>query len=93
MEGHLQGEIFLNMIEANSSVCSCQLYKLKVMENKKTDHEMQNEEKVGVIPVSQLAGSDADSAHQEDDAAEKLAEQATKSDSDADKQTSESNTD
>ncbi|SFA52563.1 hypothetical protein SAMN04488511_11169 [Pedobacter suwonensis] len=63
------------------------------MENKKTDHETQNEEKVGVIPVSQLAGSDADSAHQEDDAAEKLAEKATKSDSDADKQTSESNTD
>ncbi|WP_412465944.1 hypothetical protein [Pedobacter sp. KLB.chiD] len=63
------------------------------MENKKTDSGTQNEEKVGVIPVSQLEGSDADTAQQDDDAAEKLAGQATKSDSDADEQTTESHTD
>jgi hypothetical protein len=63
------------------------------MENKKTDSETQNEDKLGVIPVSQLEGSDADTAHQDDDAAEKLADQAIKSDSDSDEQTDKSNTD
>ncbi|MEH3112866.1 hypothetical protein [Pedobacter terrae] len=63
------------------------------MENKKTDSETQNEDKVGVIPVSQLEGSDADTDQQDDDAAEKLAEQTKKSDSDADEQTTESQTD
>lgn len=63
------------------------------MENKKTDTGAQNEDKVGVIPVSQLEGSDADTVQQDDDAAAKQAEQATKSDSDADEQTTESHTD
>ena len=63
------------------------------MENKKIDIETQNEDKIGVIPVSQIKGSDADTDQQDDDATEKLAEQATKSDSDIDEQTGKSNTD
>jgi len=63
------------------------------MENKKTDPKTNKEDKIGVIPVSQLEGSDADSAHQDDNATEKLAEQAEKSDSDADEQTGKSNAD
>ncbi|WP_293789035.1 hypothetical protein [uncultured Pedobacter sp.] len=63
------------------------------MENKKTDSETPHEDKVGVIPVSQLEGSDADTVQQDDDAGEKLAEQTKKSDSDADEQTTESQTD
>ncbi|RLJ76806.1 hypothetical protein [Pedobacter alluvionis] len=63
------------------------------MENKKTDIETQNEDKIGVIPVSQIEGSDADTTQQDDNAADKLAEQAAKSDSDIDEQTGKSNTD
>jgi len=63
------------------------------MENKKTDRDTQNEEKVGVIPVSQLEGSDADMDQQDNDVNQKTAEQATKSDSDTDKQTGKSNAD
>ncbi len=63
------------------------------MENKKTDSDKQNEEKVGVIPVSQLEGSDADMDQQDNDVNQKTAEQATKSDSDTDKQTGKSNAD
>ncbi|MDQ0637820.1 hypothetical protein QF042_001385 [Pedobacter sp. W3I1] len=62
------------------------------MENKKTDIETENEDKVGVIPTSQIKGSDADSAHQDEDAVEELAKQASKSDSDIDEQTGKSNT-
>ncbi|MCX2493882.1 hypothetical protein OQX63_10390 [Pedobacter sp. PF22-3] len=63
------------------------------MENKKTDSDAQNEEKVGVIPVSQLEGSDADMDQQDNDVNQKTAKQATKSDSDVDKQTGKSNAD
>ncbi|MFF5381489.1 hypothetical protein [Pedobacter suwonensis] len=63
------------------------------MENKKTDSDKQDEEKVGVIPVSQLEGSDADMDQQDNDVNQKTAEQATKSDSDTDKQTGKSNAD
>lgn len=63
------------------------------MENKKTDSDAQNEEKVGVIPVSQLEGSDADMDQQHNDVNQKTAEQATKSDSDIDKQTGKNNGD
>jgi hypothetical protein len=60
------------------------------MENKKTDIKTKNEDKVGIIPLSQIKGSDADSAHQDD--VEELAKQAAKSDSDSDEQTAKGNT-
>ena len=63
------------------------------MENKKTDPGTDKEDKIGVIPVSQLEGSDADTAHQDNDAAAEQAKQATKSDSDSDEQTDKSDTD
>ncbi|QXU40313.1 hypothetical protein [Pedobacter sp. D749] len=63
------------------------------MENQKKEVETQNEDKVGVIPVSQIEGSDADTVQQDDDATEKLAEQTANSDSDTDEQTDKSNTD
>ncbi|MBE5319183.1 hypothetical protein IM793_08445 [Pedobacter sp. MR2016-19] len=63
------------------------------MENKRKEIEKQNEDKIGVIPVSQIKGSDADTIQQDDNAANKLAEQAAKSDSDIDEQTGKSNTD
>ncbi|QDW26281.1 hypothetical protein FFJ24_016240 [Pedobacter sp. KBS0701] len=59
------------------------------MENKKTDIETQKEDKVGVIPLSEIEGSDADSAHQDEDAAGELAKQSSKSDSEMDQQTDE----
>ncbi|WP_431294194.1 hypothetical protein [Pedobacter sp. P26] len=62
------------------------------MENHKKEVETQNEDKIGIIPVSQIKGSDADSANQ-NDAAEKLAEQSAKSDSDIDEHTGKSKTD
>lgn len=62
------------------------------MENQKKEIETQNEDKIGVIPVSQIKGSDADTAQQDDDATEKLAEQTSKSDSDHDEHTDKSNT-
>jgi hypothetical protein len=63
------------------------------MENQKKEVETQNEDKVGVIPVSEIKGSDADTVQQDDDATEKLAEQTSKSDSDSDEQIGKSNTD
>jgi len=62
------------------------------MENQKKEVEAQKEDKVGVIPVSQIEGSDADTVQQDDDATEKLAEQTANSDSDTDEQTDKSNT-
>jgi hypothetical protein len=62
------------------------------MENKKTDIKTQNEDRIGIIPLSQIKGSDADSAHQDDASVEEHAKQAAKSDSDIDEQTGKSNT-
>ncbi|MBO9675753.1 MAG: hypothetical protein J7577_20060 [Sphingobacteriaceae bacterium] len=61
------------------------------MENKKTPVDQENEEKIGNIPVSQIKGSDADTASEDDDAVDKLAEQTAKSDSDVDEQTDKNN--
>jgi hypothetical protein len=61
------------------------------MENKRTDIKTKNEDKIGIIPLSQIKGSDADSAHQ-DDTVEELAKQAAKSDSDIDELAGKSNT-
>jgi len=54
------------------------------MENKKTDQQ-NNENKVGVVPHSQIEASDADSAYQDEASARELSKQAEKSDSDADR--------
>jgi hypothetical protein len=61
------------------------------MENKRTDIKTNNEDKIGIIPLSQIKGSDADSTHQ-DDTVEELAKQAAKSDSDIDELAGKSNT-
>ena len=53
------------------------------MENKKTDQQ-DNENKVGVVPHSQIEASDADSAYQDEASAKELSKQAAKSDSDTD---------
>lgn len=57
-------------------------FKLKTMENKKTDQQG-DENKVGIVPHSQIEGSDADSAYQDEASARELSKQAEKSDSDA----------
>lgn len=54
------------------------------MENKKTDQQ-DNENKVGIVPHSQIEASDADSAYQDEASAGELSKQAKKSDSDADR--------
>ncbi|MGN8055478.1 hypothetical protein ACTJKN_04340 [Pedobacter sp. 22163] len=53
------------------------------MENKKTDQQ-DSENKVGIVPHSQIEASDADSAYQDEASARELSKQAAKSDSDTD---------
>ncbi|CAH0311678.1 hypothetical protein SRABI27_04809 [Pedobacter sp. Bi27] len=52
------------------------------MENKKTD---QQENRVCIVPHSQIEASDADSAYQDEASAKELSKQAAKSDSDTDR--------
>lgn len=59
------------------------------MENKETKKQENREEKVGVIPASQIEGSDADSDNSGEASIENKKEQISKSDADADQQTTE----
>jgi len=53
------------------------------MENRKID-QGDSENKVGIVPHSQIEASDADSTYQDEASARELSKQAAKSDSDAD---------
>ncbi|KQR70912.1 hypothetical protein [Pedobacter sp. Leaf176] len=59
------------------------------MENKATKKQEDSEEKIGVIPASQIEGSDADTDSSGEVSIENKKEQISKSDADADEQTAE----
>jgi len=54
------------------------------MENKETKKQEDSEEKIGVVPASQIEGSDADSDNSGEASIENKKEQIYKSDADAD---------
>jgi len=54
------------------------------MENKETKKQEDSEEKIGVVPASQIEGSDADSDNSGEASIENKKEQISKSDADAD---------
>lgn len=57
------------------------------MENKETKKQQDSEEKIGVVPASQIEGSDADTDNSGEASIENKKEQIPKSDADADEQT------
>ena len=53
------------------------------MENKATKKQEESEEKIGVVPASQMEGSDADTDNSGEASIENKKEQISKSDADA----------
>ena len=70
----------------NNEYIQLSLYK---MENKEIKKQEDSEEKVGVVPASQIEGSDADTDSSGEASIENKKEQISKSDADADQQTAE----
>jgi len=62
------------------------ILKLEIMENKSKAEEPKQEEKIGIVPASQIKGSDADKDHKDETPLREVKKQVSGSDADEDKQ-------